>query len=393
LNGNGQLGDGTTANSSRPVSVLGLESGVKAISAGYYHTCALMTAGDVRCWGGNEFGQLGNGPRDGSPHPDSATAVDVLAADSLSPVDALRGITAISAGGLHTCALTEAGGVLCWGGNSAGQLGYGKATDFGIPWPIDVEPLQGGVTSVVAGPDHTCASGAEGVRCWGNNGGRQLGDGSTNSATTPVDVAGLGADIIAFGMGYEHTCALSIGGGLKCWGSNGYGQLGDATTNPGRAPVDVAGLRGHVAAIAQGNSWAHTCVLMDVGAVRCWGQNAYGQLGNGSVTDSGTPVDVSDLDSDATAVAVGYYHSCALTSAGSVDCWGNNSAGGLGDGSTIDSNVPVKVRITTPELPQTDSEAPGPSEGLAVPPWLAILVGLSSVMAVLVRRRTRSTQS
>jgi alpha-tubulin suppressor-like RCC1 family protein len=388
-NDSGQLGNGTTTNSFSPVDVSGLASGVTAIAAGYYHSCAVLSSGGAKCWGSNEFGQLGNGPRDGGPHPDSLTPVDVLRADSVSPVEIMSGVAAISTGGLDTCVLTSVGGLQCWGANDAGQLGYGKPTDFGIPWPVGVVDLGSGVTAIAAGPDHTCAVAAGGqVKCWGNNGGGQLGDGSTSSTSTPVNVSGLDGTVTSFAMGYDHTCALMSTGEVNCWGANAHGQLGDGTADPRFSPVDVSGLASGMRAIGAGAAAEHTCALTNTGGVKCWGYNAYGQLGNGSATDSSAPVDVVGLMRGAEAVAVGYYHSCALTSEGGVMCWGHNYAGGLGDGSTIDSNVPVSVGFATQGLPQTDAAEPGAREVRADPPLLPLLAGSAAGIAMLVRRRT-----
>jgi alpha-tubulin suppressor-like RCC1 family protein len=326
-NEHGQLGDGTTTQRSTPVDVSGLTSGVTALAAGYSHTCALTSDGGGKCWGGNGSGQLGDGTT-----TQRSTPVDVsgLASD----------ITALAAGWRHTCALTTSGGAKCWGANWPGQLGDGTNSDRSTP--VDVSGLSSGVTAVASGSEHTCALTSDGgVKCWGYNGLGQLGDGTTTNRSTPVNVSGLSSGVTAIAAGSSHTCARTSGGGVKCWGDNGHGQLGDGTTTQRSTPVDVSGLAGGATALAAGSD--HTCALTSGGGVKCWGGNDYGQLGDGTDAERHTPVDVSGLASGATIVAAGFYHTCALTTGGAVRCWGDNEDGKLGDGTTTERHTLVDV--------------------------------------------------
>ena len=236
------------------------------------------------------------------------------------------------------------GGVKCWGYNGDGQLGNGTTTDSNVP--VDVSGLASGVAAIAVGEYHTCAlTSGGGVKCWGRNDHGQLGIGTTTNFRVPVDVSGLGSDVSAIAAGGGHTCALMSGGGVKCWGSNDLGEVSNGTTDS-NVPVDVSGLASGVSAIAAG--YVRTCALTSGGGVKCWGDNSFGGLGNGTTTASNVPVDVSGLASGVTAISAGGEHTCALTSGGAVKCWGSNYAGQLGNGTTTDSSVPVDVDLATP---------------------------------------------
>ena len=322
-NSAGQLGDGTTTPRLTAVDVVGLTSGVRAIAAGFWHTCALTTGGGVKCWGAYESGGLGYGTP--TPH---LTAVDVTGLTG--------GVSAIATGYSHTCALTSGGGVKCWGANRSGQLGDGTTTPRRTA--ADVVGLTSGVSAIAAGASHTCAlTSGSGVKCWGDVWGiyvlyaEMLAGPTTTPQLTAVDVVGLTSGVRAITAG-GHTCALTSGGEVKCWGGNRYGQLGDGTTTTQLTAGDVAGLTSGVSAIAKG--YGHTCALTSGGGVKCWGRNGFGELGDGTTTQRLTAVDVVGLTSGVSAIAAGAYHTCALTSGGGVKCWGTNGGGALGDGTT-----------------------------------------------------------
>jgi len=375
-NSQGQVGEGTLSNRLVPTGVSGLSSGVAAVGGGYLHTCAITTGGAAKCWGDNDYGQVGDGTTTDrySPAPVSGLASGVAAIEggqyhtcalttgggvkcwgdgayyklgnaSVTPRTAPVDVTGLASGAVqvapgwdYSCARTTAGGVQCWGHDANGSLGdnYAQARSA----PVAVPELSAGTLSVAAGLYHACAiTAAGGVKCWGDNSVGQLGIGTNAWTVHPTDVTGLASGVVALAAGSYHTCALTTAGAMKCWGSNGAGQLGDDSTTTRYAPAPVSGLASGVTAIAA--HYAHTCAVV-AGAVKCWGNNEHGQLGDGTTTNQRVPVNVSGLTSGATAVAAGAGHSCALVG-GNALCWGWNVVGQLGDGSTTDHPTPAAV--------------------------------------------------
>ncbi len=256
-----------------------------AISVGAGHACLLTGSGGVRCWGWNADGQLGDGTMTERSEP-----VDVRGLTS--------GVTAIEAGDGFTCALTAARDVLCWGANGSGQLGDGSAlgdrpTAQHRATPGQVAGLPPGITDLTVGGDHACALTASGAAmCWGEGYDGALGDPTLTATSLPVAVGGATTPFVALNAGEgRHTCALTATGAAWCWGANWSGQLGDGTTNSSATPVAVHGLAHPVASIAAGGG--HTCAALTTGDVQCWGDNGDGQLGDRTETGSVTPVDVA----------------------------------------------------------------------------------------------------
>jgi alpha-tubulin suppressor-like RCC1 family protein len=228
--------------------------------------------------------------------------------------------------------------VKCWGTNSLGQLGDGSLLPKNVP--VDTSGLSNGVVALAAGYGHTCALLlGGGVKCWGMNSYGQIGDGTTTQRNTPVDVSGLTSGVMALAVGSFHTCALMVGGAVKCWGYNSYGQLGDGTGTQRNSPTPVFGLSAGVIAMTAGDN--HTCARTS-GNVVCWGQNWFGQLGNGTTATYSQPVIASALPSGITALAAGYGHTCATTN-GSAICWGLNDSGQVGDGTWVQRTLPQAV--------------------------------------------------
>ncbi len=323
-------GCSSSISSSSPAAPL-----LDSIYASGGHTCGLDVTGSVWCWGHNQYGELGNGGMQDSASPQRVQGLPV-------------GMRVLAAGPGHNCALTASGAGRCWGQNGAGQLGNGTQTDESSP--VETSQLSGMVRDISVGLEHTCVLNAVGgVRCWGANTSGQLGVDGLQASLSPVEVTGLGSGVSALSSGWQHTCLLTLAGGVKCWGKNAHGQLGNGTTVDSRVPVDVSGLNFGVKAISAGAE--HTCALTALGAVKCWGRNTSGELGNGSNLDSALAQDVSGLSAGARSVAAGgdatAAHSCAVTVSGAVVCWGSNDSGQLGDGTTSSSNVPVTVQGLT----------------------------------------------
>jgi alpha-tubulin suppressor-like RCC1 family protein len=321
----GQLGDGDTVDSVTPAQVMGL-SKVVSVAAGYYHSCALLAGGAVKCWGDNFYGQLGN-----NSTTDSSTPVQVL---NLGPA------VAITVGAELSCALIVGGKVKCWGQNTHGALGDNSTTTSLTP--VLVHNLNH-VVDIGAGQYHVCATKADGTEwCWGGNQYGQLGDTSTTDRLLPTKVTGV-KHAVATAVGDSTSCILNEARKVSCWGYGSEGERGDGTTTATQTrPVAVSGLS-NVARLAYG--YYNGCVVLASGGERCWGYNEYGEVGDGSSgvgSDALTPRTVAQLNHVAD-LGVGYYHSLAVVKNGATKAWGYNNHGQLGDGTATDSPTPVTV--------------------------------------------------
>jgi alpha-tubulin suppressor-like RCC1 family protein len=320
-NSQGQLGNGTTANSTTPVDVSNL-SGITALGAGAEHSLAVKSDGTAWAWGQNANGELGDG----------------TTTDRLMPVQVsnLTGATAVACGTAHSLVLKSDGTVWSFGLNQNGQLGDGTTTQRTSP--VQVSGLTG-VIAIAAGSDHSLALKGDGtVWAWGKNTNGQLGDGSKTKRTTPVR-SGTLTGVIAIAAGGDHSLALKSDATVWAWGYNFYGELGDGTKTNRTSPVRVTGLTG-VVGIAAGSN--HSLAVKSDGTVWAWGNNGVGQLGDGTTTSRTTAVRSGTL-SGVTKLAAGAHHSLALKSDGTLWAWGYNLYGQIGDGTTTNRTSAVRV--------------------------------------------------
>lgn len=373
-NESGQLGTGTTDFSRAPALVPHLNS-MRAVALGGSHACGLQEGGRVYCWGERTAGQLGNGI---AYQPQSTPVA----------IEGLGKVKSVSGGLGYGCGVDVASRVLCWGGglNAQTDLGY-----HGKPMQVVLPTM---VRAISSSSRSSCAVLVRGdVSCWGWNGGGQLGDGSQRHSATPIAVADVsGAKSVSVGdslacalldsnlvkcwgtlalrtgkihkatlvpsiegassvvVGSGHACAvvstsqISLSPwGVRCWGVNNFGQLGDGTHDDSVAPVIVDKLSWPIVGSAVAAGEGHSCALIADGRIMCWGLNSRGQLGNGSKGDSTTPIFVKGI-SDAKAVTASGNTTCALLAGGTVRCWGANDRGQLGNGGTADSSKPVLVK-------------------------------------------------
>ena len=337
-NWNGTIGDGTTVDHFTPKLVSSSQLFYQ-IASGTAHTCALTDPGVAYCWGRNYAGQLGDG----------------TTTDRLVPTLVAGGLTfaSIDVGFNHSCAVTTAGAAYCWGSNDLGQLGDGTAT------PSRTSPfaVTGALTYTVirAGSKHTCALQTTTNRayCWGAAGLGQIGNGAGGASdldkvTSPTSVTGTRA-FTQLDAGGSHSCAIS-GTSTFCWGWNGYGQLGLTSPNTcaasrpcAKSPTVVTGTPGTFTLSAIGLGTSHSCGISSSGVLRCWGNNTHGQIGDGTTTNRPTAVVVTGVTM--ATIRGGNSFTCGAGIDQNPRCWGLNIFGALGLGDTTRRLTPTIVTL------------------------------------------------
>jgi len=302
---------------SQSVSIHVFVIDIASIAAGQSHSCALDQTGTVYCWGST---------------PTSFVSNSILPDRAPTPVPNAPTFTAVASGSRYSCGLTAAGKAYCWGWNGEGELGNGTTVNASSPTEV-----AGGHTfaAITAGLLHACALDMAGqAYCWGNNSSGELGNGqSTTGSLTPVAVATT-QTLVAIDAGNSHTCAITVGGAAYCWGQNTSGQVGKGTVSLNE-PTPVAVSDGHAfASVSVG--WDHTCGVTADGVAYCWGENYWGQLGDGlgAATRRANPAPVRVTgDLAFRSVSAGRSFSCGLTTGGIGYCWGLGFNGQLGDGT------------------------------------------------------------
>lgn len=319
----------------------------RAVAGGSNFGCALLETGQVRCWGTNMVGTLGQGNTTPYPdkHPTDLPTVNLGAG---------RTARAIAAGTATACAILDTGQVRCWGANDLGQLGQGDTSGRATTTPGEIPAVNLGAgrtaRAITLGDSHACALLDTGeVRCWGNNVFGELGQGNAttmlNKTPDAIPVVSLGRPARALSAGSHHTCAVLDTGELRCWGQNADGQLGVGNKTPTLAvPSSLSAVNlgvGRTAiSVSAGVNHGNTCAILDTGEVRCWGRNV-----PASATKTPAELPSIGLGQPARALALANESSCAILANAEVRCWGEGGLGQLGQGNTTDQAAPVPVAI------------------------------------------------
>jgi alpha-tubulin suppressor-like RCC1 family protein len=326
-NGNGELGDGTTANRSSPVTVIGGITNWSQLDSGQFHSVGVTSTGIAYAWGNNGYGRLGDG----------------TTTSRRSPVTVVGGITnwsQLAGASNHSLGLTSTGIAYAWGSNSYGRLGDGTITSRSSPVSV-----VGGITNwrqVAAGDSHSLGLTSTGIAyAWGKNQFGQLGDGTTTNRSSPVTILGGITNWSQISSGREFNAGITSAGIAYLWGRNNYGQLGDGTTTARSSPVTAVGGITNWSQLSTGSY--HSLVITSNGIAYAWGRNGLGQLGDGTTTTRSSPVTVVGGITNWSQLGGGGNHTVGLTATGIAYAWGTNAGGYLGDGTTTTRSSPVTV--------------------------------------------------
>ncbi len=329
-NTDGRLGNGTTTDTTIPVEISGNYTDWKTIRADYLFACGLRSAnglGRIYCWGNNATGQLGNGTTTNSTVP-------ALISGGFTDWSALDTDQS------HACALRKTGRLYCWGDNTNGQLGNNSTINSTIP--AEVSGNHTTWTSLAIASTHSCAIRSGQAYCWGDGSNGRTGLGSTATTLVPTQVSGAYTDWTQITTNHNATCGLRASKRAFCWGSNTNGQLGDSTTTQRLVPTEIWGSFTDWTYLNAGTST--TCGIRNGMHLYCWGDNTNGALGDGTTISSPVPVAVQGDHNDYTAVSTRSDNTCALREASSkYYCWGKNNFGQLGNATTTDTLTPTAV--------------------------------------------------
>lgn len=323
-NSYGQLGIGGTTSKTVPTRV-GTGVNWASVTGGRYHTCALTTSGTRYCWGLNSGGQLGLGDTTNRTTP--------------TPRAGETAWSQLTAGDLHTCGRKTNNTAQCWGTNTYGALGTGDGSNQSLPTNV----AAGGLlwASLGAGGLHTCGVTTGAVRyCWGANEAYQLGLNNRTQAMAPTALPGEAGGYASVDAGGSTTCALMTDSRMFCWGTNEYGHAGLGNTTVKPTPVRVTG--GTYSKVSSGAY--HACAIGLSGSLYCWGRNEGGALGLGDGTTRLTPTQVTGLPTTASQVSAGTAHTCAISATNStLYCWGYNYNGQVGNATVTNRLTPVQI--------------------------------------------------
>lgn len=357
-NNSGQLGDGTAIQRTSPVDVEGLSSGVAAVGVGESFSCALLTSGQVKCWGSNAVGQIGNSVIEVAYIP-----VNVLDGVGGNPI---TGVATLSVGKAHACVVFTSGGAKCWGANDSGQLGTGNYSSTVVP--TDVTGYTSNVKTIDAGGSHSClvTASTNEIFCFGNNSSGQLGNGTVSSSALPVRVSGI-TTAVEVSAGDSYSCARLSAGDAYCWGNNTEGTLGDGSGLGMFVPVNVDVIGSNARRISAGLN--HTCATRKSdGEVMCWGRGQEGQRGDNTTTQRNIPTSTNPALKQAYDISARGNHTCAWMGTCNAKCWGDNTYGQLGNGTTVSSSVPASLTFCSGSDPTPTPEPEAcASESACVP--------------------------